>query len=322
MKTVTIRLAVLALAGAALVPPAAAQTYPDKSVRMVVPWPAGGAADAVGRLIAQSLTTQLGKTVYVENVAGAGGNIGTQQFVRAPADGYTLYLATSSTNVANPHLYNKVGFEPVKDFTPIVLVASIPSVLVVPAASPFKNPQAIIAAAKAAPGKLSYGSGGTGASAHLAGELFKSVARISATHIPYKGSGPAMTDVMGGQLDFMFDTGAFPYIKGGKVRALAVAAEKRSPLLPDVPTFDEIGIKGMRMNAWYGVAAPAGTPAAVIERVNAALNQALTSGELVGRLSDIGAEVRGGTAAQFSAFWKSELDRYAGLVKLTGAKLD
>lgn len=306
----------------ATAPVAQAQTYPDKSVRLIVPWPAGGGADAVGRAVAQALTTELGKTVYVENVAGAGGNIGTQQFVRAAADGYTLLLATSSTNSANPYLYKKTGFEPIKDFTPVASVALIHSVMVVPASSPFKSPQEVIAAAKASPGKLSYGSGGIGASAHLAGELFKSVAKVDITHVPYKGSGPALTDVMGGQLDLMFDTGAFPHIKGGKIRALAVAADKRQPLIPNVPTFEELGIKGMIMNAWYGVAAPAGTPAPIVSKVNHAVNQALKSGELAKRLADIGAEVRSGSPEDFSKFWRGELARYEGLVKLTGATLD
>jgi tripartite-type tricarboxylate transporter receptor subunit TctC len=308
--------------GVSSIATAQAQTYPDKSIRLIVPWPAGGAADAVGRAVAASLTTELGKTVYVENVAGAGGNIGTQQFIRSAADGYTLLLATSSTNSANPYLYKKTGFEPVKDFSPVASLGVIPSVLVVPANSPYKSPKDVVAAAKAGPGKLSYGSGGVGASAHLAGELFKSVANIDITHVPYKGSGPALTDVMGGQLDLMFDTGAFPHIKGGKIRALAVASDKRSPMIPDVPTFDELGIKGMTMNAWYGLAAPAGTPPAVVTRVNTAVNQALKSGDLGKRLADIGAEVRAGSPDEFSKFWLSELARYEGLVKLTGATLD
>ena len=307
------------ITSASLVGSVHAQTYPDKAIKLIVPWPAGVAADAVGRAVAQALTTELGKSVFVENVAGAGGNIGTQQFVRAAGDGYTLLLATSSTNSANPYLYKKTGFEPIKDFTPIASVAIIPSVLVVGAGSKFKTAKDIVAAAQANPGKLSYGSGGVGASAHLAGALFKSVTKADVTHIPYKGSGPALTDVMGGQLDFMFDTGAFGHIKGGKIRALAVASDKRHPLLPDAPTFDELGIKGMTMNAWYGVAAPANTPPAIVGAVNAAINKALKSGELAKRLADIGGEVRAGSSEDFAKFWRSELDRYAGLVKLTGA---
>lgn len=322
MKKLLSRCATLLLASAFIAPGAQAQAYPDKSVRLIVPWPAGGAADAVGRAVANALTLELGKTVFVDNVAGAGGNIGTQQFVRTAPDGYTLLLATSSTNAANPHLYKRTGFEPIKDFAPIASVALIPSVMVVPATSRFKSPKDVIETAKANPDKLSYGSGGVGASAHLAGELFKSVAKVDIIHIPYKGSGPALTDVMGGQLDFMFDTGAFPHIKGGKIRALAVAADKRHPQLPEAPTFDELGIKGMVMNAWYGLAAPAGTSPALIAKVNTALNHALKSGDLAKRLADIGAEVRSGSPEDFAKFWRSEVDRYAGLVKMTGATLD
>lgn len=324
MKSMNRRKLGLLMAAACLVPlsTAHAQAYPEKPIRLVVPWPAGGGADAVGRAVAQALTLELGKSVFVENIAGAGGNIGTQQFVRSAPDGYTLLLATSSTNVANPYLYKKVGFDPIKDFTPVASVAMLSSVLVVPTSSPFKSPKDIIAAAQAAPGTLLYGSGGVGASAHLAGELFNSVSKIDITHVPYKGSGPALTDVMGGQINMMFDTGAFPHIKGGKIRALAVAAEKRHPLIPDVPTFEELGIKGMIMNAWYGVAAPAGTPAAVVAKVNQAVEHALKSGELSKRLKDIGAEVRGGSPEAFATFWRSELVRYEGLVKLTGASLD
>lgn len=324
MKSMNRRKLGLLMAAACLVPlsTAHAQAYPEKPIRLVVPWPAGGGADAVGRAVAQALTLELGKSVFVENIAGAGGNIGTQQFIRSAPDGYTLLLATSSTNVANPYLYKKVGFDPIKDFTPVASVAMLSSVLVVPTSSPFKSPKDIIAAAQAAPGKLLYGSGGVGASAHLAGELFNSVAKIDITHVPYKGSGPALSDVMGSQINMMFDTGAFPHIKGGKIRALAVAAEKRHPLIPDVPTFEELGIKGMIMNAWYGVAAPAGTPASVVAKVNQAVEHALKSGELSKRLTDIGAEVRGGSPEAFAAFWRSELVRYEGLVKLTGASLD
>jgi tripartite-type tricarboxylate transporter receptor subunit TctC len=322
MKKLFSAIASLTLACLVAAPAAHAQTYPEKTIRLVTPWPPGGGADAVGRLVAQALTRQLGQTVYVENIAGAGGNIGTQQFVRAKPDGYTLLLATSSTNSVNPHLYTRLGFDPVKDFAPVALVATIPSILVVPASSPFKTPKDIIDTAKAQPGKLSYGSGGNGASAHLAGELFKSIAKIDALHVPYKGSGPAMNDVMSGQLSYMFDTGAIPFVKGGKVRALAVASDKRIPALPDVPTTEELGIKSMQMSAWYGVAAPAGTPQPIIERINAAVNAALTSGDLTQRLNQIGADVRSGSPEMFVKFWNAELDRYAGIVKLTGAKFD
>lgn len=322
MSSMNRRGLLLVLAGGLFAIGAHAQSYPEKTIRLVVPWPPGGAADAVGRAVAQALSSGLGQSVIVDNIAGAGGNIGTQNFVRAAPDGYTLLLATSSTNSANPYLYKRTGFEPVKDFTPIASVAIIPSVMIVPTGSPFKSPKDVIAAAKAAPGKLSYASGGVGASANLAGELFKSVTKVDVTHVPYKGSGPALAGVMGGQTDYMFDTGAFAQIKGGRVRALAVASPKRHPLIPDVPTFDELGIKGMVMNAWYGVAAPAGTPAPIVAKVNEAVNKALKSGDLAKRLAEIGGEVRSGSPEDFSKFWRSELARYEGLVKLTGATLE
>lgn len=299
-----------------------AQAYPSKPIRLVVPWPAGGGADSVGRALAEALRVQLGQSVVVDNIAGAGGNIGTQQFIRQPADGYTLLLATSSTNSANPYLYKKTGFDPVKDFTPVASLAVIPSVMIVAANAPYKAPGDVVQAAKATPGKLAYGSGGVGNSAHLAGELFKSIAGIDVIHVPYKGSALALTDVMGGQVDYMLDTGAYGQLKGGKVRAIAVASAKRHPLLPSVPTFEELGIKGMQMNAWYGLAAPAGTPAPVVDRLNAAVQAAFQTGDLTKRLTDVGAEVRPGSPASFATFWKSELERYAGLVKLTGATLD
>ncbi len=299
-----------------------AQAYPAKPIRLIVPWPAGGGADAVGRVLGEALRAQLGQSVVVDNIAGAGGNIGTQQFVRQPPDGYTLLLATSSTNSANPHLYKKTGFDPLRDFTPVASLAVIPSVMVVAAASPYRTPADIVRAAKAQPGRLSYGSGGVGNSAHLAGELFKSITGIDVVHVPYKGSAPALTDVMAGQLDYMLDTGAYGQLKGGKIRALAVASAARHPTLPSVPTFEELGIRGMNMNAWYGLAAPAGTPPAIVGKLNAAVQAAFREGELGRRLSDIGGEPRPGDAAAFAAFWKSELERYAGLVRLTGATLD
>jgi tripartite-type tricarboxylate transporter receptor subunit TctC len=299
-----------------------ADKYPSKPIKLFVTWPAGGAADGVGRALAQALTTELGQSVLVENIAGAGGNIGTQQFVRTNPDGYTLLLATSSTNAANPYLYKKVGFEPISDFVPIVYVADIPSVMVVATSSSFQSPKDVIVAAKLKPGKMSFASGGVGNSAHLAGSLFKSTTGIDVIHVPYKGSAPALTDVMSGQVDYMLDTGAYSQIKGGKVRALAVASPSRHPILPDVPTFDELGIKSVYMSAWYGLAAPANSPAAIVNLVNAAINNALKSGDLKQRLATIGAEAKGGTPSEFAEFWRKELVRYESLVRITGATLD
>jgi len=301
---------------------AAAQAYPEKPIKLVVPWPAGGSADAIGRFTATALAAELGTSVYVENVAGASGTVGTQQAARAQPDGYTLVLATSSANVAAPYLMKKVGFDPVKDFRPIGLVASAPSVMVVNVASRFKSVTDVVEEARRKPGSLSYGSGGNGNSGHLSGELFKSVAKINAVHIPYKGNTPAITDLMGGQIDFMFDNGAISLIKSGKVRALAVAADKRLQALPDVPTFAEVGLKGVVLDTWFGVAAPANTPAPVVAKVGAALKAALAKPENAKRLLDMGAEARTNTPEEFAVFWNRELARYQQLIKLSGATLE
>ncbi len=299
-----------------------AQAYPEKPIKLVVTWPAGGSADAIGRLVAGALTTGLGQTVYVENVAGASGNIGTQQFARSQPDGYTLLLATSTTNAASPALFTKIGFHPVDDFVPISLLALSPSILIVSANSPYKSPKDIVEAAKAKPGKMTYGSGGNGNSGHLSAELFKSVVKIDAQHVPYKGNSPAMVDLMGGQIDFMFDNGAVSFIQGGKVRGLAVASERRLAAVPDVPTFAELGWPGVQLSTWFGLAAPKGTPQAVVDKLSGAITAALQKPEVAKRLQDMGAEVKTSTPAAFATFWKSEIDRYRGLVKLSGAKIE
>lgn len=320
MKAILCKLLCIA---AALIPTSLvyAQAYPNKPVRLIVPWPAGGSADSIGRLVATSLATELGATVYVENIAGASGVIGTQQLVRALPDGYTLLLASSSTNSAAPNLLKKISFDPVKDFRPIGLIAVAPSVLVVPVGSPFKTPKDIIAAATKQ-GGLSYGSGGNGNSGHLSAELFKSVVKINATHVPYKGNTPAMMDLIGGQLDFMFDNGAIPFIKGGKIRALAVASPSRLQALPDVPTFAELGFPAMQMNTWFGLTAPASTPTPILNKINAALNMALKSADVSRRLVEMGAQVQTNTPDNFAIFWRKELDRYKDLIKLSGASVE
>lgn len=313
----------LLLAALAQLPFAAsAETYPDKTVKLIVPWPAGGSADTIGRLVAAALGTELGTSIFVDNIAGASGTIGTQQAVHAQADGYTLLLATSSANASAPFLMKKVGFDPIKDFRPIGLVASAPSIMVVNVNSRFKSPKDVVEEAKKHPGRLSYGSGGNGNSGHLSGELFKSVAKISAVHIPYKGNTPAMVDLMGGQIDYMFDNGAIPMIKAGKVRALAVASDKRLQALPELPTFGELGLKGVVLDTWFGIAAPANTPAPVVAKISAALRAALAKPETAKRLMDMGAEVRSDTPEEFNAYWKKELTRYQALIKLSGATLE
>lgn len=316
------RIFACALSMSLLATAAFGQPYPTQSIRMVVPWPAGGTTDVLARLLAQNLTTELGQTVFVENIGGSGGNIGTQKFVRTKPDGYTLLMASSSTNAANPHLYKYLGFEPIKDFTPIALVAIVPSVMIVGADSPYKSVNDVLNADRAKPGKLFYASAGVGSSAHLAGELLKNLTKITSTHTPYKGIGPAMIDIIAGRVDYSFDTGVSGNILTGKVRPLAVAAPKRIEALPQVPTFEEFGIKGMYMNIWFGVAGPADMPKDLANRLNAAVNKSLTSGELPQRLKKLGSDAQLGTLDAFTKFWESELARYAGIVRLSGAVLD
>jgi len=310
------------LALAASVGLAQAQSYPSQPIRLIVPWPPGGATDVIGRLMAQALSPRLGQTVVVENKPGAGGNIGTEQFVRAKPDGYTLVMATSSTNAANPHLYARLGFDPVKDFAPIVFVASVPNILVVPAASSSRSALELIAEAKANPGKLTYGSAGIGASQHLAGALFKNTAKIDVLHVPYKGSGPAAADLMAGHISMMLDTGSLPHIVGGKLRALAVASKTRLQALPNVPTFEELGVRGMIASAWYGLMAPAGTPKAIVDRLNKESNAVLQAPEFRKHLTDFGAEIGGGTAEEFAAFAVAEVKHYEAIVAISGAKME
>ena len=295
-----------------------AQTYPDKAIRLMVPWPAGGATDQLARILAQPLSQAMGVAVVVENRGGAGGNIGTQAFVREKADGYSIILATSSTNAAGPHLFAKQGFDPAKDFTPVVLLCSIPNVMVVPAKSPWRSIKDILAAAKQNPGKFTYGSAGIGSSQHLAGAQFKTAAGIDINHIPYKGSGPAASDLMAGHIDMMIDTGSLGSIKGGMLRALAVASKTRIPALPDVPTFAEAGTP-MIASAWYGMMLPAGAAPGVVARLNKEFNTLLQNPDIRARLHSIGAEIEGGTAESFTRFSISEIKRYEQIVQQSGA---
>jgi len=292
--------------------------YPDKSIKFLVPWPPGGATDQVARILALPLTKELGVSVFVENKGGAGGNIGTQAFLQDKADGYSMLMATSSTNAAGPHLFSNQGFDAAKDFIPVVLVCTIPNIMVVPEASPWNSMKDLISDAKQNPGKFTYGSAGIGASQHLAGAQFKTVTGLDIRHVPYKGSGPAAVDLMAGHIDMMLDTGSLNNIKAGKLKALGVAADKRIPELPNVPTMKEAGVP-MVANAWYGVMLPAGAPKDVTEKLNAAFNKVLKDPEVRKSLQGIGAQVDGGSVAEFTKFSQSEIKRYEGIVKMSGA---
>lgn len=296
----------------------AAWPYDDRPIRIVVPWPAGGATDQIGRMLAQPLSQALGVPVVVDNRGGAGGLIGTQQFVKEKPDGHTILLATSSTNAAAPHLYAKIGFNPVKDFTPVVSLCEIPNVMVVPAQSSWNSLKDIVMSAKKDSGKHTYGSSGIGGSQHLAGAQFKTAAGIDVRHVPYKGSGPAAQELIAGHIDLMLDTGSLGSIRGGLLKPLAVASVKRLPALPDVPTFKEAGVP-MLASAWYGLMLPANAPADVVARLNAEVNKWLHNPETQSKLTSMGAIAMGGTPQEFAKFTVSELKRYEGIVRDSGA---
>lgn len=295
-----------------------AAAYPDKSIKFLVPWPPGGATDQVARILTVPLSKELGVSVFVENKGGAGGNIGTQAFLQDRPDGYSMLMATSSTNAAGPHLFANQGFDAAKDFTPVILVCTIPNIMVIPESSPWNSMKDLLADVKQYPGKFTYGSAGIGASQHLAGAQFKTVTGLDIRHVPYKGSGPAALDLMAGHIDMMLDTGSLNNIKAGKLKALGVAADKRIPELPNVPTMKELGIP-MVANAWYGVMLPAGAPKDITEKLNAAFNKVLKDPEVRKSLQGIGAQVDGGSVADFTKFSQSEIKRYEGIVKMSGA---
>ena len=269
---------------------ALAQAYPAKPVTVIVPFAPGGGSDNIARLVVSKLGERTGKTFIIDNRPGSGTKIVNEAAARAPPDGYTLLLGQFTLSV-NPYLYSNLKYDPDKSFVPVAHIATAATVLVVPGGSPIKDVNGLIATAKAQPGKLNFSSGGSGTSVHLAGEPFKTLTKTSMTHIPYKGSAPAMTDLIGGQLEMMFDTStsALPHIKGGKVRSVALTGNARLRELPNVPTFAEQGMKDFGVPVWYGVVAPAGTPAAVVQWLNTEINAVLKESAVAERLGAIGA---------------------------------
>lgn len=314
----------IALAAATLSLGAAAQAYPTKPITIVVPFSAGGTTDILARLVGQYLTTELGQPVVVDNKAGAGGNIGGALAAKAPADGYTLFMGTVGTHAINAALYKKMPFDHVKDFAPLSRVANVPNLLVAHPSQPFKTVPEMIAYAKANPGKINFGSPGNGASPHLSGELFKSMAKVDLTHIPYKGSAPAVSDLLGNQIAIMFDNmpSVIPHVRSGKLRAIAISTAKRSPELPDVPTIAEAGVPGYEAVSWFGLFAPAATPKPVLDKLSAALSKVLANPEVQKKISAQGGETVNETPAQFAAFIRSETTKWGKVVKESGATVD
>ncbi|QTD44638.1 Bug family tripartite tricarboxylate transporter substrate binding protein [Ottowia testudinis] len=308
-----------ALPGAAL-----AQAYPSKPITMVVPFSAGGTTDILARIVGKALEGELGQPVVIDNKAGAGGNIGAQAAARAAPDGYTLLMGTVGTHGINEALYSKLPYSPLGDFSPITRVAMVPNLLVAHPSRPYKTVKELIEFAKAHPGKVNVASSGSGTSIHLSAELFKSLAKVDMMHVPYKGSAPAIADLLAGQTDIMFDNmpSAIQHVKGGKLRAIAVTTDKRSPELPDVPTIAEAGVPGYNATSWFGLFTQRKVPADVVARLNAAMVKVLAKPEVIKQMAEQGAVAHPETPAQFEAFIKAETAKWAPVVKQSGAKVD
>ena len=310
------------LAAALFAGAAGAQQYPTKPVRFVVPYAAGGATDLIARTIGEKLSASLGQPVVVDNRPGAATLLGAQLVAKAEPDGHTLLMATSTTLAINASLYSKLPYDPVKDFAPISLVIQHPFVLLVNPGVPAQSVKELVALAKSKPGQLAYASGGSGSFPHLAMAMFQSMTGIDVIHVPYKGSAPALTDLMGGQIAMMFDNTALNYVKGGKIRALAVTTKQRLSVMPDVPTLAEAGVSGYELAAWQGVIAPAGTPRPVVDRLNAEIVKLLQLPDVQARLTADGGQIITSTPEQFSAYIKTEIGRFAKVVKDSGAKVE
>jgi tripartite-type tricarboxylate transporter receptor subunit TctC len=305
--------------------PALAQVenFPNKPVKLVVGYAAGGATDVIARLLAVRLGEQMGQNFLVENRSGANSNVGAEQVARAPADGYTLYLFTIA-NTINASLYEKLSYDPQKDFEAIGLIAKVPNILVVNPKLPVRTVADYVRFAKEQPKGVTFASSGSGSSIHLSGEMFKMVSRSNMLHVPYRGSAPAVTDLIGGQVESMFDNtpSALPHVQGGRLRVIAITSAKRSPLLPDVPTIAESGYPDFDVQSWFGLAAPAGTPKAIVDRLNAELNKAIANPEARKRLTELAATPEPGTPQQFRAHIAAETKRWQEVVKASGAKAD
>ena len=302
----------------------ASPTYPAKPVRMIVPFPAGGATDIVGRLVAQKLAEAWGQQFIVDNRGGAGGTIGSELAAKSPPDGYTILVGTSSTHAIAPSLYGKLGYDPVRDFVPLTLIANATILLAVHPSVPARNVRELIALAKREPNALTFASSGNGGISHLVGEHFKSVAGIQMLHVPYKGDTPALVDLASGQVHLMFGTAVsfLPYVQSKRLNALAVTNPKRSPIVPAVPTISESGLPGFEALQWFGVFAPTGTPKEIVAKLNGEIVRILRLPDVRERMTALGAEVVGSSPERFAVFQKADTAKWAKVVKTSGAKID
>ena len=304
--------------------PTAASGYPAKAIRMIVPFPPGGSADILARTIGQKMNEGLAQPVIIDNRPGAGTAIGAEATARSASDGYTIMIGTVSSHAINPSLNSKLGYDPVRDFAPVSLVASIPFALLVHPSVAATSVQELISLARAKPGTLNFASAGSGTSNHLAGELFKTMANVTMVHIPYKGSAPALTDLLAGQVNVMFDLvlTALPHLKSGAVRGLAVTSRERSAAAPNLPTVAESGVPGYEVSAWFGVFAPAGTPAGAVARLNAELARIMRLADVRERLASQGADAITSTPEQFAAYVRDEIAKWSRVVKSSGMRID
>ena len=316
-------LAALALA-AVLAGSAVAQDYPTKTIRLIVPYPPGGGNDTLARIFGQKLTEAWGQQVIVDNRPGAGTTIGTALAARANPDGHTLLLSSIASHGVSPSLYRNPGYDPVKDFAPITLLAVAPMVLGVNPSRPINSVQDLIALAKARPGTLKYGPAGSGSPMHMGAEIFKDITGVDMIHVPYSGGGPALISLIGGETDIAFDTAAsiLPHVRSGKLRALAIARATRLAEYPNIPTFVEAGLPAYEANAWYSIHAPAGTPPAVILKINQQLVKAIKLPDVAEKLRQLGSDGVGDTPEHFGAFVRAELDKYSKLIKKAGIKVE
>ncbi|HEX3168925.1 MAG TPA: tripartite tricarboxylate transporter substrate binding protein, partial [Burkholderiales bacterium] len=298
--------------------------YPTRPVRLIAPFSAGGGVDIVARYLALKLTEKWGQQVVVDNRTGATGIIGTEIAAHSPPDGYTLILGNAATHAVNVSLFKKLPYDAVKDFAPVTLIGRVPEMLVVHPALPAANVRELIALAKAKPGELAFGSAGAGSPPHLAGELFQFLAKVKLVHVPYKGSAPALADLIGGQISMYFSNilSAVPFVKSGRLRGLGVTSEKRSVVAPEIPTIAESGLPGYEDYNWYGILAPKGTPRAILTQLHADIVQVVRGRDMEERLTKDGAEVIASTPDEFARFIREEIDRYARIVKASGLRAE